>query len=72
MKNRRKKLMNKGITGLTLSASLLALSFDAQAQQPPKVPRIGYLSANSLSSTPELVEAFQSEVSEQERNADGR
>jgi putative ABC transport system substrate-binding protein len=30
----------------------------AEAQQPAKMPRIGYLSANSLSSTSALVEAF--------------
>jgi putative tryptophan/tyrosine transport system substrate-binding protein len=43
MKNRRKKLMNKGITGLALSALLFVLSVSAEAQQPKKVPRLGYL-----------------------------
>ena len=36
--------MTQKITVLTLCAMLLALSFPAEAQQPKKVPRIGYLS----------------------------
>src|SRR4029434_8941611 len=36
--------MKQKITGLTLSAMLFALSLPAHAQQPKKVPRIGYLS----------------------------
>ena len=36
--------MNKKITVLTLCAMLFALSLPAEAQQPKKVPRIGYLS----------------------------
>jgi hypothetical protein len=35
--------MHKKITGLTLCALLFAHSYPAQAQQPKKVPRIGYL-----------------------------
>ena len=37
--------MHKKITGLALCALLFAHSFPADAQQPKKVPRIGYLSA---------------------------
>ena len=37
------KDMKKQIAVLTLSAMLLALCFSAEAQQPMKVPRIGYL-----------------------------
>ena len=37
--------MNRKITVLTLCAMLFALCFPATAQQPKKVPRIGYLSA---------------------------
>jgi ABC-type uncharacterized transport system substrate-binding protein len=37
--------MKKNIFDLALSAILLALCFPAQAQQPNKVPRVGYLSA---------------------------
>ena len=36
--------MNKKITVLTLCALLLALCFPVAAQQPKKVPRLGYLS----------------------------
>jgi putative ABC transport system substrate-binding protein len=43
MKNKKKKSMKKKIT-FTLCAMLLALSYSASAQQPKKVPRIGYLS----------------------------
>ena len=41
----REKHMKKTITVLTLCAMLSALSCSASAQQPKKVPRIGYLSA---------------------------
>jgi putative tryptophan/tyrosine transport system substrate-binding protein len=58
MKNRRKKLMNKGITGLTLSALLFALSVPAQAQQPNKVPRLGYLSSLAPASESTRAEAI--------------
>ena len=37
--------MHKKITRLALCALLFAQSFPAQAQQPKKVPRIGYLTA---------------------------
>jgi hypothetical protein len=37
------KDMKKKITVLTLCAMLFALSYSASAQQPKKVPRIGYL-----------------------------
>ena len=50
--------MSKKIFSLALSAMLLALSFPAEAQQPKKVPRIGYLSAGSASSQSSRVEAF--------------
>jgi putative tryptophan/tyrosine transport system substrate-binding protein len=36
--------MRKKFIGLALSAMLFALSVSAEAQQPKKVPRIGYLS----------------------------
>jgi putative ABC transport system substrate-binding protein len=36
--------MKKKIMSFVLSALLLALSFPSHAQQPKKVPRIGYLS----------------------------
>jgi putative tryptophan/tyrosine transport system substrate-binding protein len=43
----REKHMKKKITVLTLSAILLALWVSAEAQQPAKVPRIGYLVSRS-------------------------
>jgi putative ABC transport system substrate-binding protein len=39
--------MKKKITAVSLSAMLLALNFSVSAQQPGKVPRIGYLSLRS-------------------------
>ena len=42
--------MCKKIIGFALTAVLLALSFPAQAQQPKKVPRIGFLSGSPPSS----------------------
>jgi hypothetical protein len=40
----RDKDMKKKIAVLTLSATLFALCLPAEAQQPKKIPRIGYLS----------------------------
>ena len=42
---RETNLMTKKDIRLALCAMLLALSVSAEAQQPKKVPRIGYLSA---------------------------
>jgi putative ABC transport system substrate-binding protein len=50
--------MKKKITFLTLCALLLALCSSATAQQPPKVQRIGYLTANSSSVELPRVDAF--------------
>ena len=47
-----KKHMKKKITVLTLCAMLFALCVSAEAQQPAKVPRIGYL-ADAGSSPPQ-------------------
>jgi len=44
--------------GLALSALLLALSFPVEAQQPTKVPRIGYLTTVSPSTIAGRIEAF--------------
>jgi ABC-type uncharacterized transport system substrate-binding protein len=43
---------------VSLGAMLLALCLSAEAQQPKKVPRIGYLSATSPSVNPTRIEAF--------------
>src|SRR6266496_4173342 len=50
--------MKKKITVLTLCAMLFALCSSAQAQQPKKIPRIGFLSATSPSSISARLEAF--------------
>jgi putative ABC transport system substrate-binding protein len=45
----------------TVAGSLLAAPLAAEAQQPTKIPRIGYLSylgTNTLSASPHLHEAF--------------
>ena len=56
---RAEKNMKRIITVLTLCAMLFALSYSASAQQPKKIPRIGYLSASGDAKNPgPLVEAF--------------
>ena len=50
--------MHKKITGLTLCVLLFALSFPARAQQPKKVPRIGYLSSADAASDSARAEAI--------------
>ena len=50
--------MSKRIIRVVLCALLFALGFPAQAQQPKKIPRIGYLSASSASFQSFRVEAF--------------
>jgi putative ABC transport system substrate-binding protein len=52
------KNMKTKITVLTLCAMLLALCASAEAQQPAKVPRIGYLGGVSLSANTARHEAF--------------
>src|SRR5947209_12537623 len=49
---RWRKLMRKKIFGLSLCALLLALCFSVEAQQPTKIPRLGYLSARGAVSLP--------------------
>ena len=50
--------MTNKIMGLALCSLLLAPCFAAEAQQPAKIPRIGYLNASSASSASSRVEAF--------------
>ena len=50
--------MNRKITVLTLCAMLLALCASAEAQQPTKIPRIGYLTNTSLSAGAANIESF--------------
>ena len=50
--------MKKKLTILTLGAMLLALSFSTEAQQPTKIPRIGYLATAPASAITARVKAF--------------
>ena len=50
--------MKKKNTSLTLCAMLLALCVSAEAQQPTKIARIGYLSGTSYSANSARVDAF--------------
>ena len=50
--------MSKKIFGLALGAMLLALSFPAEAQQPGKVPRIGFLGNSTAALEQNLVGPF--------------
>jgi ABC-type uncharacterized transport system substrate-binding protein len=51
-------VVGRSVFGLTLCALLFALSLPAAAQQPKKVPRIGYLSGTSPSVNSARFEAF--------------
>ena len=50
--------MTKKITRRTFCSMLLALPFSARAQQPTKIPRIGFLNATSPSTVAARLEAF--------------
>src|SRR5262245_3463653 len=50
--------MRKKITFLTLAAMLFALNYSASAQQPKKIPRIGYLSPSSAATDSTRSEAI--------------
>src|SRR5215475_1199692 len=54
----RENPMKKTITVLSLSSMFFALGVSAQAQQPAKVPRIGYLGGTSSSVSAHNLEAF--------------
>jgi putative ABC transport system substrate-binding protein len=50
--------MSKKIFAFALGAIFLTLSFTSEAQQPKKIARIGYLTADSLSASSTRTEAF--------------
>ena len=56
--------MKKKITVLNLSALLFALCPSAEAQQPKKIPRIGFLGAASMSANSARIEAFRQGLGE--------
>jgi putative ABC transport system substrate-binding protein len=59
MVTEQSKIQNLKWLGLSVIAFVLALTgVVAQAQQPTKIPRIGYLSLNSPSTNPARIEAF--------------
>jgi putative tryptophan/tyrosine transport system substrate-binding protein len=75
--------MEKKIITLALSVLFFALSFLAEAQQPPKISRIGYLSGSFSSTSPDRRKAFRQGLRElgyvegkniviEWRNADGK
>ena len=55
--------MNKKIIFLALCAMLFALCCPADAQQPGKIFRIGFLDESTASGSAVLVEAFRQELS---------
>ena len=55
--------MKRKITVLTLSAMLFALCSSARAQQPKKIPRIGFLDNSTASGSAVRLEAFRQELS---------
>jgi ABC-type uncharacterized transport system substrate-binding protein len=58
MKNNRRKFMRKKITVLALSTLLFTLCSSALAQQPMKIPRIGFQFDSPLSALAARVEGF--------------
>src|SRR5437899_4312107 len=57
--NRKSKIQNRKLAGIVaLVAPLAVWVAVAQAQQPTKVPRIGYLAAASASANPARIEAL--------------
>jgi putative ABC transport system substrate-binding protein len=50
--------MRRKLVGLTISAILCALCFSAEAQQPTKIPRIGYLNPVSPSTSSDRIVAL--------------
>jgi putative tryptophan/tyrosine transport system substrate-binding protein len=58
-KNLRKKIMRKIFLCQTLSTLLIALCLPAHAQQPAKIPRIGWLTTGFLSTTAARQQAFE-------------
>src|SRR5262245_65778007 len=57
-------MKSKFLFWLLTTVLLFALCFSAEAQQPKKVPRIGFLNAPPTASIPARIEAFQQGLSE--------
>src|SRR5215510_3918959 len=54
---------NRKLIAVALCALLLALSFSAEAQQPGKIFRIGYLDNSTASGSAVLIDVFRQELS---------
>ena len=61
-RNDRRNPVRKKVFRLALCALLSVLSFPAHAQQPTKIPRIGYLENSTASSSAVLLDAFRQEL----------
>src|SRR6266508_953306 len=55
-------VVGKGVIAFTLTAMLFALCASADAQQPGKIFRIGFLDQSAASGSAVLVEAFRQEL----------
>jgi putative ABC transport system substrate-binding protein len=62
---RARKNMKRKITVFTLCAMLFALCASAEAQQPRKIPQVGFLSMGSVASMANRVDAFRRGLREQ-------
>ena len=63
--NRKSKIENRKCTGLfAIVVALTMFGARVEAQQPTKVPRIGFLTANSLSAIATRIEAFEQALRE--------
>jgi len=60
---RESSVVSKSMFCFALSAMLFALCFSADAQQPGKIARIGYLDPSTASSSAVQLDAFQQELS---------
>lgn len=54
--------MNRKILGVVVATAILVSIHPSEAQQPKKVPRIGFLVTGSASSASTRVEAFRREL----------
>jgi len=62
--NRRSKIGNRKLTGVvTLAVAFALCGAVVEAQQPGKIPRIGFLDDSTASSIADRLEAFRQEMS---------
>ena len=63
IRNRKPVLSQVEVFAIMLGVLLFALSFPVWAQEPQKIPRIGFLDASTASGMAVLVDAFRGELS---------